>query len=289
MQKGKIIKAIAGFFYVSTEDSVYECKARNNFKRDGNKLIVGDNVTIDVLSENDKNGVIIEKEKRKNQLIRPAIANIDQSIIVVALSYPKPDFRVLDKVIINNLIQNISSVILFNKSDEVSQDFISYIEKSYRNSGIPIYFISALNENLDKIYNILCGKLSVFTGNSGVGKSTIINNILKQDTMNIGDISKKIKRGKHTTKHSEIFTIDRKTYITDTPGYGRFDLNKIDKLELQKMYPEFKNYCNCKYSPCTHTHEPLCCVKKAVEEGKISKLRYDNYLKIYKEIEEMYE
>lgn len=287
--KGKIIKGIAGFYYVNVGGILYECKGRGNFKNNGIKLLVGDVVEIDTTSLTENVATITKLYPRKNELIRPSISNVDQIIIVMSLSYPKPDFTVLDKIVLNNLTKNIYSIIIFNKSDETNQEFINYIKTSYSNSGIPIFFISAINDDLNEIKSLLRNKISVFSGNSGVGKSTIINKILNQNIMEVGKISKKIQRGKHTTRHSEIFTIDENSYIADTPGYGKIDIKDIKSEELKKFYPEFSEFSNCKYNTCTHIHEPNCGVKRAVKDKLISELRYENYKKIFYEIKEKYE
>ncbi len=284
--KGKIIKAISGFFYVAIDKDIYECNARGILKKNGDKLLVGDNVEIEIISNDKKLANIINLYPRKNKLIRPAISNIDQMVVVMALSYPKPDFQVLDKIIINSMSKNIPIIILFNKAEESDEKFISYIKNSYSQTKLPIIFTSAIHSDLNELRVLLDGKLSILSGNSGVGKSTIINKLLNCNMMETGNISHKIKRGKHTTKHTEIFKINNNTFIADTPGYGRFDLINISRNELKKYYTEFNDINNCYFSECSHTHEPSCGVKLAVDKGIISRLRYDNYKKIYEELEE---
>lgn len=281
IKTGRVVKGIGGFYYVSITDFTIECKAKGSFKNKKIKLLVGDIVDVDIETNN-----IVKIYNRKNELIRPAVANVDQIVLFMSISYPKPDFSVIDRILINNMYHNIDTILVFNKIDEVSDEEILYIKNIYKNSGIKTFFISAINSEFSNLVSELDGKLNVLSGNSGVGKSTFINNILNRQVLEIGEISEKIKRGKHTTRHSEIFQISENTYITDTPGYGKIDLLDIDLEKLSEYYNEFNIYKNCKFNLCTHTHEPDCDVKNAVFTGKISSVRYDNYFKIYKEIKE---
>lgn len=282
IKQGRIIKGIGGFYYVSTTDTLYECKAKGNLKL-STKLLVGDLVDFD--SEKNK---ILKIHKRKNQIIRPAISNIDQIVVFMSLTFPKIDFLVLDKILINNQSNNIPSLIVLNKVDEADEAVINYIKSVYKDSKYKLFFISSKRSDIEDDFDILLKELkykfSVLSGNSGVGKSTFINRLLNNNYMEIGDISVKIKRGKHTTRHSEIFMLDDSTMIADTPGYGRLDLLNIVSNELKVYYKEFYLYNNCNYSGCSHTHEPKCGVIDAVNRNLISNIRYENYMKIYKEL-----
>lgn len=294
---GRIVKGIAGFYYVSvcladTNSNVYECHAKGSFRKEKIKPIVGDYVSIEILDEEKKLGSIIAIEDRKNELIRPLASNVDQAVIVFAFTKPEPNLNLLDKFLIMMRMNNIDTIILFNKEDlakNLEEDSKRYLD-AYKGSGAKIMTISALNnEGIDDVKKLLSGKTTILAGPSGVGKSTLINAICENSVMETGSISEKLKRGKHTTRHSEIFAVNSlgdNSYIMDTPGFTAFELVEgIDKDEIKDYYPEFFKYeGNCKYEPCSHTHEPSCAVKTAVSEVEISQIRYDNYLYIYDEI-----
>lgn len=287
---GRIVKGIAGFYYVSVDDeskSLYECHARGLFRKDKIKPIVGDYVSIEILDEEKKLGSIVSIDNRKNELIRPLVANIDQAVIVFAFTKPEPNFNLLDKFLIMMRKNDVDTVIIFNKEDLAKDgEGNSYVE-AYKNSGARIMTICAKEgRGIEEVKELLHGKTTVLAGPSGVGKSTLINAICDDAVMETGDISEKLKRGKHTTRHSEIFQIGDDSYIVDTPGFTAFELVEgMEKEEIRDYYPEFFPYeGTCKFEPCSHTHEPSCSVKAAVDESKINKIRYDNYLYIYDEI-----
>lgn len=284
---GRIVKGIAGFYYVRTEQGIYECHARGLFRKDKVKPIVGDYVTIEILDVSKMLGSLVAIEERKNSLIRPLVANVDQAIIVFAFTKPEPNLNLLDKFLIMMRKNDIDTVILFNKEDLSKDDEADKYVKAYEHSGAKIMTISALNnKGVDDVKKMLAGRTTVLAGPSGVGKSTLINRICEDSVMETGDISEKLKRGKHTTRHSEIFDIGSESYIMDTPGFTAFELvDGMEAEEIKDYYPEFfEHEGTCKFEPCSHTHEPQCMVKAAVENGSISKIRYDNYLYIYGEI-----
>lgn len=284
--QGRIVKGIAGFYYVYVKDTgTVECKAKGVFRKEKIKPLVGDIVEIDIISEEEMTGNIIDILPRKNELIRPAVANIDQALIIFALSKPEPNFVTLDKMILQYRYQNIPVILVFNKEDLVDNAYVNDIVKDYSKSGCEIYITSAALElGIDKVLSVLKDKLTIVAGPSGAGKSSLINCLMGVNVSETGDISDKLKRGKHTTRHSEIFPVSHNTFIMDTPGFSSFDLFDIKKDELSYYYEEFNVDSSCRFVPCSHTHEPGCLIKNLMQEGSISKRRYDNYVQIYNEL-----
>lgn len=288
--QGKIIKGIAGFYYVHVEgQGIYECKAKGIFRKDHKKPLVGDDVDVEVLDEEQKLGHIREILPRKSALIRPAVANVDQALIIFAIVKPNPNFNLLDRFLIRMERQNLPTIICFNKQDIATPEEKEALQKAYETCGYQVLFISALEEEgLEQVRHILAGKTTTVAGPSGVGKSSLINRLAPKANMETGAISEKIERGKHTTRHSEIIALGENTYIVDTPGFTSLDISEITKEELGSYYPEFVQYePYCKFSGCAHISEPSCGVKDAVAEGKISQVRYDNYKVLYQELKEI--
>lgn len=287
--QGKIIKGIAGFYYVYVEGhGIYECKAKGIFRKDHVKPLVGDDVIVDVLDESKMLGNIREILPRRSALIRPAVANVDQALVIFAIVKPNPNFNLLDRFLIRMERQNLPTIICFNKQDIATDDEKDALRKGYETCGYQVCFVSALeNEGLEQIKALLAGKTTTVAGPSGVGKSSLINQLAPKANMETGAISEKIERGKHTTRHSEIIAMGEETYIVDTPGFTSLDISEITKEELGSYYPEFAQYepC-CKFSGCAHISEPSCGVKDAVEAGKISRMRYENYKVLYQELKE---
>lgn len=284
---GKIIKGIAGFYYIYTPfNGVYECKAKGIFRKDGIKPLVGDNVEIDVIDEENKLGNIIKINERTNALIRPAVANVDQALVIFAAAKPTPNLNLLDRFLISMSKQGLKCIVCFNKTDIVDEKEMRILMETYVNCGYKVICTSALkNEGLDAIRKELKGKTTVLAGPSGVGKSSIINIIEPNANMETGKISDKIQRGKHTTRHSELFTIEDETFIMDTPGFSSLYVDDFEKEELKEHFVEFKEYSDmCKFNGCMHINEPKCAVKDAIIEGKISKTRYENYKLLVEEI-----
>jgi ribosome biogenesis GTPase len=285
--QGKIVKGIAGFYYVHVvESGVYECKAKGIFRKEKVKPLVGDNVEIEVLDEGEKTGNIIRIFPRSSELIRPAVANIDQALVVFAVVSPMPHYNLLDRFLVMMERKGIPAVLCFNKTDIADQTQIDEIEAIYRQCGYPLLFVSALDgKNIDCVREVLKGKTTAIAGPSGVGKSSLINGLTPEANMETGSISRKIERGKHTTRHSELFPIDGDSYIMDTPGFSSLYVNDFDKEELRLYFPEFIRYeGTCRFHGCGHVHEPGCMVRDAVEEGIVHPVRYRNYTEMYEEL-----
>ena len=243
MKQGKIVKGIAGFYYVSVAGSgIYECKAKGAFRQKKMKPLVGDNVSIDIIDEEEKKGNVVEILPRKNALVRPAVANVDQALVIFAGT----------------------------------------------SCGYPLFFVSARQqEGIEPLRAALEGKTTTVAGPSGVGKSTLINLLAPEVQMETGEISEKIQRGKHTTRHSQLILLNEQTYIFDTPGFSSLAVDFFEKETLGTLFPEFVEYeQNCRFTGCSHIGEPVCGVKEALAEGKISQSRYNNYVQIYNELKD---
>lgn len=285
--KGKIVKGIAGFYYVDVVGSgVYECKAKGVFRKEKRKPLVGDNVEIEVLDEKDREGNITEILPRKNELVRPAAANVDQALVVFAVAKPDPHFHLLDRFLVMMERKEIPVILCFNKDDLGTEEKIRELRDIYRDCGCTLVFASAgMQRNIGEIRRLLAGKTTVIAGPSGVGKSTLINLLQPEANMETGSISTKIERGKHTTRHSELFALGDHSYIMDTPGFSSLYVEDLEKEDLKYYFPEFASYeGSCRFNGCDHIHEPGCAVKQAVEEGKIHPSRYENYKAFYEEL-----
>lgn len=284
---GKIIKGIAGFYYVHTESAgVFECKAKGIFRNQKIKPLVGDNVELEVLDESEKIATIIDVLPRKNELIRPAVANVDQAVLLFAATAPEPNFNLLDRFLIMMMQQELPVVLCFNKADLISNEERQELEDGYRGTGYEIRFLSAKEQiGVTEFGHLLNGKTTVLAGPSGVGKSTLVNSLQTGITMETGEISEKIQRGKHTTRHSELIWVGEETYILDTPGFSSLTIESIEAEQLKNFFPEFLPYEEeCRFRGCIHENEPGCRVKQALAEHKISKRRYEDYLLLYKEL-----
>jgi len=287
--QGKIIKGIAGFYYVHVvESGLYECKAKGVFRKEKIKPLVGDMVELDVLDEIEKKGNIIDILPRKNELIRPAVANIDQALVVFAVNKPKPHFNLLDRFLIMMESKEIPVILCFNKKDIAAEPEIQKLKDIYEACGYQMVFTSAIQEeNVSQLKELLKGKTTAIAGPSGVGKSSLINILQPDAKMETGSISEKIERGKHTTRHSELIWIEDDTYIMDTPGFSSLYTNDFEKEELKFYFTEFSPFeGQCRFQGCDHVHEPGCAVKEALDEGKIHPVRYENYLEMYQELKE---
>ena len=287
--QGKIVKGIAGFYYVHVAESgIYECKAKGAFRNQKVKPLVGDNVRLEVLDEEQKKGNIEEILPRKNELIRPAVANIDQALVIFAAAKPKPNFNLLDRFLILMQYQKVPAVVCFNKQDMVEAEELQLLKNTYESAGYQVIFTSAAKEEgIQAVRDLLKGKTTTVAGPSGVGKSSLINLLSPEAEMETGDISRKIERGKHTTRHSELFALDENTFICDTPGFSSIYLPEMEKEELGIYFPEIAEYEPfCRFQGCAHIHEPGCGVKEALEEKKISPIRYDNYKLLYEELKD---
>lgn len=287
--RGKIIKGIAGFYYIYAEDGqVYECKAKGIFRKDNQKPLVGDNVEISILDENEKEGSVTAILPRKNSLIRPAVANVDQAFVIFAMENPKPNYMLLDRFLIMMEQQGIPAVVCFNKKDLGTEEELDFLYRTYTQCGYRVILSSVLKgEGISEIHEILRGKTTVVAGPSGVGKSSLTNSLQGEIQMETGEISKKLKRGKHTTRHSQVIPVGEDTFLVDTPGFSSLYLTDMEKQELKNYFPEFREYEEeCRFQGCRHIHEPGCAVKEALEADKISRLRYEDYLALHQELKE---
>lgn len=285
--QGKIVKGIAGFYYVETSNGIYECKAKGAFRNQKVKPLVGDNVIIEIIDEEHFLGNIVEMLPRKNMLIRPACANIDQAVIVFAVTHPKPNYQLLSRFLLEMSMLDIETVICFNKTDLAEEKEAGELLDNFKGSKCKIIFTSTYDERgVDELRAVLKGKTTAFAGPSGVGKSSITNLLANADIMETGEISSKIQRGRHTTRHAELFKIGEDTFIMDTPGFTSL-YNTMEAQDVRFYFHEFDEYeGKCRFNGCVHINEPGCSVKEAVSSGIISKLRYDSYVDIYAELKE---
>lgn len=287
--QGKIIKGIGGFYYVYTEIAgILECRAKGIFRKENKRPLVGDNVEIELLSEIDKIGNLTVILPRKNELIRPAVANIDQALVIFSVTHPEPNLNLLDRLLLMMQRQNLPVIICFSKQDIADPAEKEKLCCIYANTGYRLLFVSAKEEQgMEELSALLRAKTTTVAGPSGVGKSTLINRICPEALMETGEISRKIERGKHTTRHSELFHIGPDTFIMDTPGFSSLGLFDLEREELKEYYPEFVKYQErCRFRGCMHMEEPDCAVKAAVESGNVSRERYENYRLFYQELKD---
>ena len=286
---GKIIKGIAGFYSVNDgENRVYQCRAKGIFRNRKIKPLVGDNVEFSILDEEAGEGNIDEILPRKNALVRPAAANVDQALVLFALTQPSPNLNLLDRFLVMMAMEEIPVVICFNKADLGDGAMEEEYKKIYEGAGYEVHFISARTDlGMDQVRELLRGRTTVLAGPSGVGKSSLTNRIQPKASMETGGISRKIERGKHTTRHSELFFVEKDTYMMDTPGFSSMYTPEIEASELKEFFPEFAEFEDeCRFLGCVHIGERVCGVKEAVKEGKISLSRYENYRLIYEELKQ---
>ena len=287
MINGKIIKGIGGFYYVDTEKGLYECRARGIFRKNKITPLVGDRVSISVVDEENKKGVVEEIEKRDTELVRPPIANVDKALIVFAIKNPAPNLSLLDRFIVLAEKENLEIVIVFTKVDlDADGELLEELKSIYEVSGYKVISVSnKLKLNRDKIKEELKENTVVFAGPSGVGKSSLLNEVDKNFELKTGEVSDKIKRGKHTTRHAELLKLECGGMVADTPGFSSLTLDDTDESELKEYFIEFDKYDDCRFgSRCIHENEPSCAVKEAVENGEISKKRYESYIQLLNEI-----
>ncbi|SFR68189.1 ribosome small subunit-dependent GTPase A [[Clostridium] aminophilum] len=285
--QGKIVKGIAGFYYVHDGiGSVYECRAKGVFRNRKEKPLVGDDVEITVLDEKNKTGNVERILPRKNSLIRPAVANVDQALVVFAVTDPEPNLNLLDRFLVMMRMQKVPVIIAFSKADLTDSDGEENLRRIYEHAGCTVCFFSTRKQlGLDRLDELLAGKTTVLAGPSGVGKSSLTNHLQPDAEMEIGELSRKISRGKNTTRHSELFFVKDGTFVCDTPGFSSIYVDGIEARDLQAFYPEFSAYEDrCRFLGCVHVGERECGVKDAVAAGTIAASRYENYLLIYEEL-----
>lgn len=283
------MKGIAGFYYIYAEnEQIYECKAKGIFRKDNQKPLVGDDVEISVLDEKEKTGNITAILPRKNSLIRPAVANVDQAFVIFAMEDPKPNYMLLDRFLIMMEQQGIPVVVCFNKKDLATEEELEFLYRTYTECGYKVLLSSALKgEGISEVHKVLKGKTTVVAGPSGVGKSSLTNSLQGDVKMETGEISRKLKRGRHTTRHSQVISVGDDTFLVDTPGFSSLYLSDMEEYELKEYFPEFRKYEEqCRFQGCRHIHEPGCAVKEALEDKKISRLRYEDYLCLHQELKE---
>lgn len=285
--QGKIIKGIAGFYYVHIENKgIYECKAKGIFRKDKLKPLVGDDVEVEILNEEEKTGNITVLMPRRNTLLRPAAANVDQALVIFAITKPTPSLNLLDRFLIMMRQHALPCIICFNKQDIAGDEECRLLAQTYENCGCRVLFLSALTEEgVEELKALLKHKTTTVAGPSGVGKSSLINKLQSKTVMETGDISRKVERGRHTTRHSELIAMGENTYIMDTPGFSSLGIFELEKEELAEFYPEFKPFePDCRFKGCSHVSEPVCGVKAALERGLVSRIRYNNYTLLYEEL-----
>lgn len=280
MEEYRIIKALSGFYYVQAEDGVVECRARGRFRRQDQSPLVGDFVRI--TRQGDK-GVLEALLPRKNAFIRPAVANIDQLVVLASCAIPVTEPFLIDRVLAIAQLQNVPALVVVNKDDLAPAQPLA---EMYRRAGVPVLVTSAeTGEGIEALREALAGKLSCLTGNSGVGKSSLLNRACPQLQLPVGEVSEKLGRGRHTTRHIELYSLGSNTFVADTPGFSAFDTERMElvhKEQLQYAFPEFAPYLgHCQFPDCAHRKEPGCAVRKALAEGEIGQTRYDSYERLY--------
>jgi len=282
---GVIIKGIGGYYYVESEGEIYTCRARGKFREEKLKPMIGDRVEFDPPTQ-EQSGYLMRILPRKNTLRRPPVSNVDVLMITIAASKPQPDLLLCDRLLASSEMMDIEKCIIVNKCDAASTEEVEELKAQY--SAFNVFAVSAHSgSGVQQLKEYCSGKTVCFAGQSAVGKTSLINVISPYGQLEVGDLSRKTQRGKHTTRHAELLRQESEGYVVDTPGFSMFDLEMMDPVGLKDLYPEFKELNGtCRYQSCVHNKEPGCSVKAAVEEGKIAPQRYERYIKIYEMIRE---
>lgn len=282
--EGVVIKAYSGFYYVKVGEKIWECSLRGRFRVEKKTVLVGDRVRI--IPRDDKRAVVDDILPRANQLVRPPIANVEQAVVVFALKEPNPNFDLLDRMLVIIETSEIKPIICFNKIDLDDPEHIKEIREIYRETGYPVLFTSAINATgVDELKELLKDKISVFAGSSGVGKSSLLNTMLPGVELKTSQVSEKIGRGRHTTRHTELLPLSLGGLVADSPGFSSLYLPEMAKEELVQYFPDLDQYAEgCKFSQCLHHKEPGCKVKEALEQNKIHPERYKHYINFLVEI-----
>ena len=285
MQEGLIITIVSNLYVVETKEGLYECMARGKFKTKDISPVVGDKVSIEVTDEQNKKGVINEILPRNNYIKRPKLANIDKLILVISAKQPKPDLLMLDKQLAFSEFLGIEPIIIINKTDLEKEETVEEIRKIYASIGYNVIItVANKRKGISQVQKVLKNSICAFSGNSGVGKSTLLNAIFDKNMTEEGNISKKNQKGKNTTTQIKLYKLEDTTYIADTPGFGAFDVYEIEASNLYRYFKEFKDLeKNCEFVGCTHIKEQECGIRKALE---ISSMRYNNYIKIYEDLKD---
>ncbi len=284
MPVGTIIRGIGGFYYVASEDgSIVECRARGIFRKNKLTPLTGDRVVFSVIDPDRKKGSIDEIKERSTVFTRPAVANVNQMIIVIAAKSPEPDLMLVDKLLVTAEKQEIKSIVCINKIDLDEQNNRAIFREPYTLAGYDVVETSVRDtDGFEELRSLMKGYVSVFAGQSGVGKSTLLNRIMNAIVMKTGELSDRLDRGKHTTRQVELLRLEEGGFLVDTPGFSSFELSGIGSQELQYLFPEFVEHIrNCKYRGCSHISEPDCGVKKAVEAKKIDSGRHSRYVELH--------
>lgn len=282
-KQGLLLQGIGGFYYVETADAVYECKARGSLRRDGIVPVAGDRVNISFSDES--HGVLESVEPRNNLLVRPPVANLDCLAIVTSVADPRPNLLIIDKMLALSEDHGIEPVLVVTKTDLSAEEFP---EETYRAAGFTVFSVTTEHpETVLPLKAFLRGKITAFTGNSGVGKTSLLNVIEPSIARETGEISRKLGRGRHTTRSVVLIPLPDGGYIADTPGFSSLDTERmltIEKERLEDCFREFGEYLgHCRFTGCSHVHEPDCAVRSAVAEGKIASSRHNSYVTLYKE------
>ncbi len=290
MPEGKIIKSIAGFYEVYSGGVIYRCRAKGVFRALRQKPLVGDDVIFDVTDtvSDPREGNVRELLQRRCELVRPNVANVDQALLLFAVTNPAPSYNMLDRFLISMQRRNVPIVLCFNKTDLAGEEMLSELRDIYGQCGWRLLFISTKEpETMEELHEVLSGRTTVVTGPSGAGKSSLINTLCPEAQMETGELSRKIARGKNTTRHVELLQAGKDTFLVDTPGFTSLYLLDVAPEELKSFYPEFAPYQDkCRFQGCNHRMEPDCAVKKAVKNGKISRVRYTSYTEIFEELKD---